>query len=175
MGAAEHPTPHGNTTTVSADILPLDLDNPGHGAGLLQLLDHYAHDPMGGGQGLTAAVKTTLVERLREIPHFYAALAFADDRAVGLIDGFFGFSTFAAEPLLNIHDLVVHADYRGRGIGRALLAHVEAVATETGCCKLTLEVLSHNAAALATYERAGFRPYQLDPQAGQALFLQKKL
>ena len=160
---------------MSCTVLPVDLDDRVHADAVLGLLDHYARDPMGGGQGLSAHVRATLIGRLREIPHFYGALAFDGDRAVGLIHCFFGFSTFAAEPLLNIHDLVVHAAVRGRGIGRALLAHAEEVARETGCCKLTLEVLSNNAAALATYDRAGFRPYRLDPRAGQALFLQKKL
>ena len=130
---------------------------------------------MGGGTGLSEHARATLIERLREIPHFYGALAFVDGQAVGLIHCFFGFSTFAAEPLLNIHDIVVHADHRGSGVGQALLAHAEAVAKETGCCKLTLEVLSNNFVALKTYQRAGFAPYVLDPKAGSALFMQKKL
>ena len=164
-----------NPASVNLSVIPPDLDNPDHATSLLALLDHYAGDPMGGGAGLSEHAKATLIERLREIPHFYGALAFVDGHAVGLIHCFFGFSTFAAEPLLNIHDIVVHADYRGRGVGQALLAHAEAVAKETGCCKLTLEVLSNNLAALKTYQSAGFAPYVLDPKAGSALFLQKKI
>ncbi len=160
---------------VNLSVIPADLDNPNHAASLLALLDHYARDSMGGGVGLSEHTKATLIERLREIPHFYGALAFGDGHAVGLVHCFFGFSTFAAEPLLNIHDIVVHADHRGSGVGQALLAHAEAVAKETGCCKLTLEVLSNNLAALKIYQRAGFAPYMLEPKAGSALFLQKKL
>jgi GNAT superfamily N-acetyltransferase len=156
-------------------VLPLDLADPSHAASFLDLLDHYAHDPMGGGTGLDALVKETLVTSLRKVPHFYGALAFVDGRAVGLINCFFGFSTFVGAPLLNVHDIVVHADVRGTGIGQALLAHVEQVASQKGCCKLTLEVLSNNQVAMKSYERAGFKPYVLDPAAGQALFLQKKL
>ena len=162
-------------TRVNLSVIPADLDNPGHAASLLALLDHYARDPMGGGAGLSDHAKSTLIERLREIPHFYGALAFVDGHAVGLIHCFFAFSTFAAEPLLNIHDIVVLDEQRGKGVGKALLAHAEAVAQETGCCKLTLEVLSNNLAALKVYQRAGFAPYVLDPKAGSALFLQKKL
>lgn len=156
-------------------VSPLDLTRPDHADAFIRLLDHYAHDPMGGGTGLAEEVKATLVERLRQVPHFYGALAFADGEAVGLINCFFGFSTFVGAPLLNVHDIVVHADVRGSGVGQALLAHVEHVASQRGCCKLTLEVLSNNHAALKSYERAGFKPYVLDPAAGQALFLQKKL
>ena len=46
----------------------------------------------------------------------------ASIEAVGLIDCFAGFSTFAAKPLLNVHDIVVHASRRGQGIAQALLA-----------------------------------------------------
>ena len=74
-----------------------------------------------------------------------------------------------------LDDVVVHADYRGRGVGRGLLAWAEQRARDLGCCKLTLEVLYNNTTALAAYERAGFAPYVLDPAAGQALFLQKLL
>lgn len=156
-------------------VTPLDLDRPEHADAFIRLLDHYAHDPMGGGTGLAGNVKGSLVASLKQVPHFYGALAFAEGQAVGLINCFFGFSTFVGAPLLNVHDIVVHADQRGTGVGQALLSHVENVASQRGCCKLTLEVLSNNHKALKAYDRAGFKPYVLDPAAGQALFLQKKL
>jgi GNAT superfamily N-acetyltransferase len=156
-------------------VRPLDLAEPAQGQAFLDLLDHYARDPMGGGTGLAADTRATLVEALRRVPHFRAALAFAADEAVGLINCFTGFSTFAARPLLNIHDIVVRADWRGRGVGQALLAWAEAQARELGCCKLTLEVLTNNRRAMASYRQAGFAPYVLDPAAGQAVFLQKCL
>ena len=94
---------------------------------------------------------------------------------MGLINCFEGFSTFAARPLLNIHDLVVLAEQRGGGIGQQLLSAAEAAARERDCCKLTLEVLGNNHAALQSYARFGFRAYQLDPAAGTARFLEKPL
>lgn len=156
-------------------ITALDLERADHAAAFIALLDHYARDPMGGARPLDADVRASLVDRLRRRSDFVGFLAFSGEHACGLINCFEGFSTFAARPLLNVHDLVVHADHRGRAIGRALLAAAEAAARQRGCCKLTLEVLSNNHAALAAYDRAGFRPYVLDPAAGQALFLQKWL
>ena len=161
-------------------LAAVDLKNGPISRAWLDLLDHYAQDPMGGGEGLSEHARGHLVRELRVFPGFHGALAWlaADDGSetpVGLINCFTGFSTFAARPLLNIHDVVVHADYRGRGIGRALLAWAEQRARDLGCCKLTLEVLSNNTTALAAYDRAGFAPYVLDPAAGQALFLQKLL
>lgn len=157
------------------EVRPVDLHDPRDAAQWLALLDHYAHDPMGGGTGLSDYAKANLVRELADLPSFHGALAWLDGRPVGLIDAFTGFSTFAAKPLLNIHDIVVHADWRGQGIAQELLRWAEARAAELGCCKLTLEVLANNLRAMAVYERAGFEPYELDPAAGQALLLQKYL
>lgn len=153
----------------------LDLDDAADAAALLQLLDHYARDPMGGGQGLSDDALVHLLPRLKVTPGYVGGLAFVDARAVGLINCFSGFSTFAARPLLNIHDIVVRREMRGLGVGRHLLDFAEAQARALGCCKLTLEVLSGNRTAIKSYENAGYRPYELDPAAGQAVFLQRKL
>lgn len=156
-------------------ITAVDLKNEAISSAWLALLDHYARDPMGGGGGLSDYAKANLAGELAGLPTFHGAMAFIGDEAVGLINCFLGFSTFAAKPLLNIHDIVTRDGWRGQGIGQALLGWAEQRAREIGCCKLTLEVLSNNTRALASYERAGFAPYVLDPRAGQALFLQKYL
>ncbi|MBK1680333.1 GNAT family N-acetyltransferase [Rhodocyclus tenuis] len=155
--------------------IAVDLSRPEHASDLLRLLDHYARDPMGGGRALADKVRATLIERLREVPQFLAYLAYGDGQAVGLINCFWGFSTFAARPLLNIHDIVVDAGWRGRGVGRQLLAAAEAAARARGSCKLTLEVLEGNTSARAAYARCGFASYELDPATGRALFMEKKL
>lgn len=156
-------------------VIPVDLNNADHAMAWLELLDHYASDPMGGGEGLSDYAKLHLVGTIREVPGFHGALAWLDGRAVGLIDCFAGFSTFAARPLLNVHDIVVRSELRGQGIGQALLRWAEVRARELGCCKLTLEVLANNTRAMASYKQAGFAPYVLDPAAGHALLLQKYL
>lgn len=156
-------------------VAAVDLHDLEQAAAWLDLLDHYARDPMGGGEGLSDYAKINLVRTIREVPGFHGALAWLDGEAVGLIDCFAGFSTFAARPLLNVHDIVVRASLRGQGIGQALLAWAEQRAAELGCCKLTLEVLSNNTRAMASYRQAGFVPYVLDPAAGHALLMQKYL
>lgn len=153
----------------------VDLYDPTQAKIWLGLLDHYAQDPMGGGDGLSDYAKLNLVHAIREVPGFHGALAWLDGQAVGLIDCFAGFSTFAARPLLNVHDIVVHESLRGQGIGQALLGWAEQRARQLGCCKLTLEVLSNNKRAMASYQQAGFVPYALDPAAGHALLMQKYL
>jgi ribosomal protein S18 acetylase RimI-like enzyme len=76
---------------------------------------------------------------------------------------------------VNIHDVVVLASHRGRGIAARLFAAVEAIATERGACKLTLEVLDGNASARALYQKLGFDDYRLDPAMGDARFMHKWL
>lgn len=145
-----------------------------HRASVVDLLDGYARDLMGGGEGLRPEVRARLVPALEQQPTALVLLAFAAERAVGIAVGFWGFSTFQAMPLLNLHDLAVVPELRGRGIGRALLAAVEARARARGCCKLTLEVLENNRTARGLYQSFGFEDYVLG-SSGPARFLSKSL
>lgn len=151
-----------------------DYRDPGDAADVVALLDAYARDPMGGGEPLADDVKARLPGDLAANPQAFSLLARLEGRAVGLANCFMGYSTFAAAPLVNIHDLAVLPGHRGAGIGRALLAAVEAEALKRGACKITLEVLSGNPAR-HLYAREGYGDYQLDPATGQALFWQKRL
>jgi ribosomal protein S18 acetylase RimI-like enzyme len=145
---------------------------------LLDLLNGYAQDPMGGGHALAADALARLPAALRQRPALFSVLAYDDaaqGQAVGLVNCVEGFSTFAAMPLVNVHDVVVVPGYRGRGVARVMLHAVESIARQRGACKLTLEVLSGNQPAIGAYTRAGFAPYQLDPRMGTATFMQKWL
>ena len=164
----------------SLSILQADYANPVHARALIDLLDAYAQDPAGGGAPLGERARTRLVHELAARPQAFSVLAFEGaegdaGQPVGLVNCFEGFSTFACQPLVNVHDVVVLASHRGRRVGERLLAEVERIARIRGACKLTLEVLSGNASALRLYGRAGFAGYQLDPALGSAQFLQKWL
>ncbi len=154
---------------------------------LVRLLDAYARDPMGGGEPLGNEARDHLAERLANMPNAFSIVAELDGSvdgdasgeagpvAVGLANCFVTLSTFAARPLVNIHDLAVVGGHRGLGIGRGLLEAVEAEARRRGACKITLEVLEGNRPARTAYERFGFAEYRLDDAAGAALFRQKVL
>ena len=156
-------------------VLPVDFHDPAHRAALVMLLDAYARDPMGGGEGLAQEVKERLCDDLAVRPTAASFIAWRGDQAVGLVNCIEGYSTFKARPLMNIHDIAVLPHHRGMGVGQALLGAAERHARARGCCKLTLEVLTGNAAALSSYQRFGFAPYALDPSHGQASFMQKWL
>ncbi len=155
-------------------VIEADLQDRQHQAAIVYLVDAYARDPMGNGDGLPAEVRDRLLAGLRQHPTTMIYLAFAGDKPVGIAVCFVGFSTFAAQPLINIHDLAVVPEYRGQGVGRLLLERVEARGRELGCCKLTLEVRADNHRAQHLYARAGFGDVAFSQGAG-TWFLQKPL
>jgi len=157
------------------NYLIADYKNEEHGKAIVELLDAYANDPMGGAEPLAQATKANLVAALAEVPGAFTVLAKQGEKYLGLANCFTGFSTFACKPLINIHDIAVVASARGQGIGTGLMASVEAEAHRLGCCKITLEVLQGNTRARAAYERFGFSAFTLDDKTDGALFLQKKL
>ena len=152
-----------------------DFSNPTHASAVVYLLNEYAKDPMGGGEELSDFAKTNLINEMAKRSGVYAILAFVNGKPAGLANCIEGFSTFACKPLLNIHDMVVLAEYRGQGISSQLLKKAEELAKSMGCCKLTLEVLEGNKLAQAAYIANGFMGYQLVSAMGQAMFWQKKL
>jgi ribosomal protein S18 acetylase RimI-like enzyme len=130
---------------------------------------------MGGGRPLAVEARERVVPGLAQTPGAFSLLARLDGEIAGFANCFTGFSTFAAQPLVNVHDLAVLPDYRGRGVGGALLRGVEHEAERRGASKVTLEVLSRNERAKSLYLALGYGDYQLDPEAGQALLWQKIL
>lgn len=159
----------------STQVVCADLDDLAHAAAVVEMLDTYARDPKGGGQPLTEEVRARLIPGLRAHPTTVVLLAFQGERAVGMAACFLGFSTFAARPLLNVHDLVVAPDCRGAGVGVALLDAAEAEARRRGCAKLTLEVQDDNQPARRLYERFGFTDFTIGGIDLPTRFLSKRL
>jgi len=145
------------------------------GAAILKLLNAYALDPMGGGEGLSAHAQDALIPALAALAHAFSVLAYNEGGPVGLANCFYGFSTFAGAPLVNIHDVFVIPEARGKGVASALFGDIERRATARQCCKITLEVLAGNTPARALYASLGYGEYKLDAATGAALFWQKPL
>jgi len=141
---------------VSVTIFEANLDDPIHQEAVRGLLDAYAADPMGRGEPLSESVKHELIDGLKSHPTTLILLAFSDDRPAGVAVCFRGFSTFAARPLLNIHDLAVFPEFRGQGVGRRLLEETHRRAAGLGCCKVTLEVREDNHRAQGLYRSMGY-------------------
>jgi len=122
----EAKTQPGALQPVHPTVVQVDFAREDHRGALLALLDEYACTPEGGGRPLATEVKASLCDVLAARPHYAGWLAFTDGQPVGLINCFEGVSTFRARPLLNVHDIVVTASYRRRGIASALLRQATA-------------------------------------------------
>ena len=71
---------------------------------------------------------------------------------------FHSFSTFLGRPGIYLEDLYVKPEFRGRGIGRALLTHLARLAKECGCGRLEWAVLDWNEPAIKLYKSIGAVP-----------------
>jgi ribosomal protein S18 acetylase RimI-like enzyme len=157
------------------EIVEADLHRVDHQRDVVAMTAAYALDAMGNGGPLPADVLERLVPGLQAQPTALILLAYVEGKAVGIATCFGGFSTFAARPLVNIHDLAVLPSHRGLGIGRLLLDGVARKATELGCCKVTLEVQEDNTRARRIYEKAGFSQAVYGENTGGSLFCTRPL
>ena len=136
---------------------------------VVHLLNTYACDPMGSGHALPADVQARLRRDLPQQPDTLVFLAHVSHQPAALAVCFRVYSTFAACPVLNVHDLVVAPAFRQQGLGHTLLNHIINHARRAGCSKLTLEVRHDNAAAQRLYRSLGFAP-QLPGQEPMAFW-----
>lgn len=88
-------------------------------------------------------------------PKFRALIAEWDGQPAGYASFFYFYSTFAGRAALFLEDLFVFDEFRGKGIGKALLVAVCKLAVEEGCFALRWEVLDWNQPAIEFYEKLG--------------------
>ncbi len=162
------------STNFEADlsIRLADLSDEQDQQDLLYLLNHYAEHPIIGGKPLPQDVLRQVIPGLTAHPSTLVFLAtIGDSGAVGMATCLVGFSTFQAQRLINIHDLMVHSDYQRRGIGAQLIDAVAKYAKENDCCALTLEVRADNPARWL-YEKKGFQSLS-EPIRGDTMLFGK--
>ena len=91
-------------------------------------------------------------------PAAEAILAEVDSYPVGMAIYFSTFSTFRGQAGLYLEDVFVREAYRGRGIGKALLATIAKIAVDRGCGRLEWSVLDWNAPSIGFYRSLGAVP-----------------
>ena len=133
-----------------------DFENPVHLTALVDLLNHYITDPMGDATPLNKLQQLRLVDGLANHPAALVLFVKWNDEIAGLATCFVNFSTFNVKPYLYIHDIVVNSNFRGKGLGKALMQRLEEVSKERGYCKITLEVRDDNRIAQNLYRSQGF-------------------
>jgi GNAT superfamily N-acetyltransferase len=81
--------------------------------------------------------------------------------AVGMATAQLVISTAEGAPSAWVEDVVVREEFRGKGLGRALLGAVLAWARSQGAVRAQLLADLDNAPALAFYDRIGWQPTRL--------------
>ncbi len=77
------------------------------------------------------------------------------DEPAGFALFFHNFSTFLGRPGIYLEDLYVKPEFRGRGIGRAMLVYLAGLAKERNCGRLEWSVLNWNEPAIRLYRGVG--------------------
>ena len=77
------------------------------------------------------------------------------DEPAGFALFFHNFSTFVGRPGIYLEDLFVLPEYRKKGIGKALFAHLARLAVERKCGRFEWAVLDWNTPAIGFYEKMG--------------------
>ena len=94
--------------------------------------------------------------------YYYALIAEKIDGTeksqIGFALYFFTFSTFLSKPTLYLEDLFVLPEYRGNGVGKALLTALAKIALQRGCGRMEWAVLDWNEPAIQFYKNLGARP-----------------
>ena len=90
-------------------------------------------------------------------PAAEVVIGYARDQPAGFALFFHSFSTFLGQRGLYLEDLFVVPEWRGRGLGRQLLAHLASIAVAGNCGRMEWSVLDWNEQALRVYRGLGAR------------------
>jgi GNAT superfamily N-acetyltransferase len=117
----------------------------------IRALAAYEREP----DAVTATEAGLLRDGFGANPFYFCLMAEEDGRPAGFALYFYNYSTWLGRPVLYLEDLFVHPEFRGLGIGKALLQRVAAIALEKGCQRLQWEVLDWNTPAIEFYRAMG--------------------
>jgi GNAT superfamily N-acetyltransferase len=117
----------------------------------IRALAAYEREP----DAVTATEAGLLRDGFGPNPFYQCLMAELDGRAAGFALYFFNYSTWMGRPGIYLEDIFVEPELRGRGIGKALLKQVAAIAVEKNCPRLQWEVLDWNTPAIEFYRAMG--------------------
>ena len=133
------------------DIHPITRDEVPSLLDLIRSLATYERKPH--------KVVATEADLLRDLfgpqPKFRALIAKWNNKPAGYASFFYFYSTYEGRAELFLEDLFVLDEFRGKGVGKALLAAVARLAVDEGCFGLRWEVLDWNRPAIEFYEKLG--------------------
>jgi GNAT superfamily N-acetyltransferase len=114
-------------------------------------LAEYEREP----QAAIATVADILRDGFGESPKFRTLMAEWDERPAGFALFFLNYSTWLGRPGLYLEDLFVRPEFRGNGIGKAMLQKLARIALAENCYGMKWQVLDWNTPAIEFYEALG--------------------
>ena len=133
---------------------------------LVRELAEYERDP----DAVVATEADYLRDGFGEPKRFDCLMAEWDGCVCGFALYFHNYSTWAGRAGLHLEDLFVRPEYRGRGVGKALLMRVAEIGAKEGAARVQWDVLDWNEPAIGFYEKLGaerlmeWRIMRVDPK-----------
>lgn len=120
---------------------------------------------LAAASGEETPITEDYVREYRKSSAAVVLLAEVDDEVVGLLSYLIHPNLFHAAGSALIDELVVKAEYRGQGVGSALIQTAMQQIRQTGCAEVSVTTMFENKVAQAFYLKQGF--------TDQALFLER--
>ena len=117
----------------------------------IRALAEYEREP----DAVIANEEDLLRDGFGEKPYFECLMSEWDGQPAGFALYFYDYSTWLGRPGIYLEDVYVDPPFRGRGIGKALLQRLAAIALERGCARLKWQVLDWNTPAIEFYQALG--------------------
>jgi GNAT superfamily N-acetyltransferase len=136
---------------MATTIRPATCDDVPQILDFIRALAAYEREP----EAVTATEADLMRHGFGLNPFFFCLIAEQSGTPAGFALYFFNYSTWLGRPGLYLEDLFVLPEFRGLGIGKALLQKVAAIAVENGCQRLQWEVLDWNTPAIDFYQAMG--------------------
>ena len=114
-------------------------------------LAEYEREP----ESAIATAADILRDGFGESPKFRTLIAEWDERSAGFALFFLNYSTWLGRPGLYLEDLFVRPEFRGNGIGKAMLQELARIALAENCYGMKWQVLDWNTPAIDFYEGLG--------------------
>ena len=128
----------------TSDDIPTILD-------FIRALAEYEREP----QAAVATAADLLRDGFGPSPKYWCVIAEWNGQPAGFAFYFYNYSTWQGRPGLYLEDLFVHPEFRGKGIGKALLLHLANIAVAENCGRFQWQVLDWNKPAIDFYESLG--------------------
>ncbi len=133
------------------NIRPANLSDAGLILRFIRELAEYEREP----QAVTATEEDLVRDGFGPAPKFRVVIAEWEALPAGFALFFYNYSTWQGRPGLYLEDVFVRPEFRGKGIGKALLLHLARLAVEENCGRFQWQVLDWNTPAIEFYQSLG--------------------